>query len=144
LLDARFAAHPGVGVVLAWAALEMVIDHALGTRNKKYARKQNTEKQYTGLMKNLGWRSLKEEGVLWRNFKDLEELRHQFAHGRELRLNGAEKQRIELLIRSARDIVAFVNKQLPLQSLWRMFPEYTGPYGGLAGLSVGPQRAPTQ
>ena len=37
LLDARFAAHPGVGVVLAWAALEMVIDHALEVLSKPRA-----------------------------------------------------------------------------------------------------------
>lgn len=136
---------PALAVVLAWAALEMVIDRALGTRNKNYAREQNTDKQYTVLMKNLGWRSLKEEEALWQNFKDLQELRHQFAHGGELRLNGkaVPKQRIGVLICSARDIVTFVNEQLPPQSRWRMFPEYAGAYGGYAGMSIRAETAPT-
>lgn len=81
LLDARFAAHPGVGVVLAWAALEMVIDHALEvlskhsevpsglwnwvtTRNNNYWLQPTTEEQYTVLLEALGERSLKKEGGL--------------------------------------------------------------------------------
>ena len=159
LLDARFAAHSGVGVVLAWAALEMVIDHALEvllkhsripsglwnwlTTRNNYWQQPATEEQYSVLLEALCGRSLKEEKALWQNFKELKKLRNQFAHGGKLELNGkpVPKQRIEFLIRSARDIVAFVNEQLPPQSKWRMFPEYTGPYGGFAGLSVGPQEA---
>jgi hypothetical protein len=119
LLDAQLATHPGVGVV-AWAALEMVIDHALEelakrsqvhsglwkwvtTRNKQ----PTTEGQYTELLEALGARSLKKEAGLWENFRDIRTLRNQFAHGRELEnfeLNKkpVSKQRIGVLVHSAR------------------------------------------
>jgi len=139
LLDAD-AALPQVGpsVVLSATALEVFISHILDQiaqkssippelwnwlNTREWLREPTAEEQFDDLLRILSGKSLKEDGALWKAFKNLKAARNSFVHEGTARIasNQVSENDAAAFIKQAHQIIKFVKDNLPKELHWPEF-----------------------
>jgi hypothetical protein len=134
LLDAReHSRDVGVALILAFTALEVLINHALavlatmdGTKaallkwmSGDYANEPNISDKFSAVFGIFsGGASLKSNATLWQRFVSLRKARNKYVHEGRLIVDQAEAS---ALVAATREIIDWVRSQLPIAEQWQRF-----------------------
>jgi hypothetical protein len=144
LLDARGLLPESVGpaIVLAFAALETLIDSALdilargqfperlwewiSARGERYELTPSVPEQYDVVLEGLSGQSLKADNVLWQALQNLRDARNSFVHDGQARIGRrpgrlVSEEDAARLIHHAFQIVDWIRDRLPEDARWPKF-----------------------